>query len=185
MFAQGSGHVSRTSRNLHVSSPPHKVHRNSFRVDSQPIWTANVSLSLLLLMSLSHIPKSNTPSPRLSDVFPAASYIFTLSSRVRVIELLSRRVEKIFSPEQKFFFENSFTSCKISWHWTLVARGSFADIGRVFKWNMKPILVFVLGLICAVKAQNYCDRNLCNGNSHIACQHSGVRKRIFFAFIGE
>jgi hypothetical protein len=40
-------------------------------------------------------------------------------------------------------------------------------------------LVLVISVLCVVKAQNYCDNSLCNGNQHIACRHSGVRTAQF------
>lgn len=43
------------------------------------------------------------------------------------------------------------------------------------------IFAILIGAVCVVKAQNYCDRSLCNGNSHIACLHSGVRFIVNFS----
>jgi hypothetical protein len=37
------------------------------------------------------------------------------------------------------------------------------------------IILALSSALLVVEAQNYCDRSLCNGNSHIACGNSGVR----------
>lgn len=48
--------------------------------------------------------------------------------------------------------------------------------------SVEVILVLVISALCLVKAQDYCDNTLCNGVSHLACRHSGVRitKENFF-----
>jgi len=36
------------------------------------------------------------------------------------------------------------------------------------------IFALLIGAVCVVSGQNYCDRSLCNGNSHVGCLHSGL-----------
>lgn len=41
--------------------------------------------------------------------------------------------------------------------------------------SIQLVLLALVSLLCVVKAQNYCDSNLCHGRQHIGCRNSGVR----------
>lgn len=102
--------------------------------------------------------------------------------------------KKRFFPqnEERKLFSISFTTCRVeesvdagrstSWDHFL-ATGNFSISQKSEKMKLNELIfALLIGAVCVVRGQNYCDRSLCNGNSHVGCLHSGVRLKFQWFF---